>query len=205
MASQSSFQPSQSSTTMVTPDVCFHWLLSPPSSLWPNVKLASSQLVQQPAGGLMLKKGPVAQSDHEQRTKNLISLPLSVLHPCPGSPSPLPPSLSSWLFSCAGNVTVLPSLSKLMQGSVLPPWTVPLSPLYDHQQDVFVGLPGTERCWLGLRNDAQGGREMPSIVLFFREGICCFRDLSSGQNLTSTRKLHPPNCFNTVRWLFQNM
>lgn len=187
---------------MVTPDVCFHWLLSPPSSLWPNVKLASSQLVQQPAGGLMLKKEPVAQSDHEQRTKNLISLPLSVLHPCPGSPSP--PSLSSWLFSCAENVTALP-FSKLMQGSVLLPWTVPLSPLYDHQQDVFVGLPGTERCWLGLCNDAQEGCEMPSILLFFREEICCFRDLRAGQNLTSTHKLHPPNCFYIAPWLVQNM
>lgn len=130
--------------------------------------------------------------------------PLVCPPPLPRIPLRSPLSLSSWLFSCAGNVTVLP-FSKLMQGSVLLPWTVPLSPLYDHQQDVFVGLPGTERCWLWLHNDAQGGREMPSILLFFREEICCFRDLRAGQNLTSTHKLHPPNCFNIARRLVQNM
>lgn len=90
-----------------------------------------------------------------------------------------------------------------MQGSGLLLWTVPLSPLYD-QQDVFVGVPGTERCWLGLCNDAQEGRDAQHSTVF-REEICCFRDLRAGQNLTSTHKLHPPNCFNIVWRLVQNM
>lgn len=105
---------SQSSTTIVTPNICFHWLLSLSLSPQPNVKLASYQLILQPAGELTLKR---ASSSKWLWVKGPRALSLSVLHPCPG------PIFHQLLALFLHRTCHCSPLAKLVHGSALFPWT----------------------------------------------------------------------------------
>lgn len=147
----SSCQSSQSSCTIVT-SICFHWLPSLSHLLRPNAKLASYQLILQPAGKLTLKRPSSSK--------------WSWLKPfCPPPSSWTHPPISPWLFILYRKCHHFFPLAKLAHGSALFPWTRSLVLFFllswgsldqNCQQQGLGGFfaGGCQKCWLELRSGA---------------------------------------------------